>query len=312
LGDTAQLPPVSQSESPALQAEVLKAYGLEVMEITLTQVVRQSEISGILSNATALRVALETGNVQIFPRIQLGNHVFSIRGDELITCIEEMYSRDGLEETIVITRSNKRANIYNNGIRNRILYREEEIAAGDLLLVAKNNYFWGAEQQEVNFIANGDMVEIRRMRRTQELYGFRFCDVTVSMPDYGVELDMKILPDTLHSDAPSLPKEMSDKLFQQILADYADVPEMRDKMKKMKSNPYYNAVQVKYAYALTCHKAQGGQWKNVFLDVGYLAEEQMGVEFYRWMYTAFTRATERIYLVNVPEKLLEKVNSMNT
>jgi exodeoxyribonuclease-5 len=302
LGDTAQLPPVSQSESPALQAGMLSGYGLQVTEITLTQVVRQSEMSGILSNATALRVALETGNVQVFPRLQIGDNVFSIRGDELIACIEEAYYRDGLEETIVITRSNKRASIYNNGIRNRILYREEEISSGDLLLVAKNNYFWGAEQQEIDFIANGDIVEIRRVRKVQELYDFRFCDVTVVMPDYGVELDMKILPDTLHTDAPSLPRETSDKLFQNILADYADIPAMKDKMKKMKSDPYYNAVQVKYAYALTCHKAQGGQWKNVFLDVGYIPEEQLGVDFYRWLYTAFTRAAERIYLVNIPEE----------
>lgn len=302
MGDTAQLPPVSQTESPALNPQVLQGYGLSVCEYTLTEVVRQAEMSGILKNATMLRTALNEDQVHTFPRLITGDNVFSVSGEELIDTIDTAYGRDGMEETIVVTRSNKRANIYNQGIRNRILYREEELTSGDLLLVAKNNYFWGEQQKSIDFIANGDICEVRRIRKIQELYGFRFCEVTAAFPDYDLELDMKILLDTLHTEAPGLPKEMSDKLFQQILEDYADQPTMREKMKKMKTDQYYNAVHVKYAYALTCHKAQGGQWKNVFLDFGYLTEEHMGIDFYRWLYTAFTRATENIYLVNLPEE----------
>ncbi len=306
LGDTAQLPPVSQTESPALDARILSGYGIRVQEILLTQVVRQSEMSEILYNATAIRTALEENRVSDYPRIRIGGNVISITGEELIDAIDTAYNRGGVEDTMIVTRSNKRANIYNNGIRNRILYREEEISAGDMLMVAKNNYFWGAEQKTIDFIANGDMLEVRRVRKTTEMYGFRFCDITAYFPDYDIELDLKILLDTLHAEAPGLPKEMSDKLFMNILEDYADIPVMRDKMKKLKTDPYYNVIQVKYAYAVTCHKAQGGQWKNVFLDIGYITEEHLGVDFYRWLYTAFTRATERIYLVNLPEKLLLK------
>ncbi len=306
LGDTAQLPPVSQTESPALNPDVLKGYGLQLTEITLTQVVRQADMSGILRNATFLRQALDEEKVYEFPKlfVEASSGVINMGGDELIEAINTAYDRDGIEETIVITRSNKRANIYNNGIRNRILYREEEISGGDLLLVAKNNYFWGAEQKEIDFIANGDIMEIKRVRKMQELYDFRFCDVNVVFPDYDIEMDVKILLDTLQTDVPGLPEDMSNKLFQNILEDYADLPTMREKMKKMKTDPFYNVVQVKYAYALTCHKAQGGQWKNVFLDFGYITEEHLGVDFYRWLYTAFTRATERIYLVNLPKEFL--------
>lgn len=307
MGDTAQLPPVSQTESPALNPDVLGGYGLLVSGLILTQVVRQSDMSGILRNATMLRMALDEENVYDFPRLQVGDNVFSISGQDLIEAIDTAYSRDGMEETIVVTRSNKRANIYNEGIRNRILYREEELSSGDLLLVAKNNYFWGEQQKEIDFIANGDIVEVRRIRKMQELYGFRFCDVTAVLPDYDIELDMKVLLDTLHADSPGLPKEQSDRLFQSILEDYADLTTIREKMKRLKTDHYYNAVQVKYAYALTCHKAQGGQWKNVFLDFGYITEEHLGVDFYRWLYTAFTRATERIYLVNLPEDFLSEV-----
>ena len=303
MGDTAQLPPVMQTESPALDKEVLRGYGLQVTEVTLTQVVRQTEMSGILQNATSLRTALENEEVYDFPILNPVDNVRLISGDELIDAIDTAYSRNGMEETIIITRSNKRANIYNNGIRNRILYRDEELSSGDLLLVAKNNYFWGQALKEIDFIANGDIMEVKRVRKEQELYGFRFCDITAYFPDYDLELDMKVLLDTLHADTPALSKEMSDKLFNNVLEDYADVPTMREKMKKMKVDPYYNVVQVKYAYALTCHKAQGGQWKNVFLDFGYLTEEHLGIDFYRWLYTAFTRATEQIYLVNMPPEM---------
>lgn len=306
MGDEAQLPPVMLTESPALNRTVLEGYNLKVSSISLTQVVRQSDHSGILSNATALREALRTGMVDIFPKLRLkGFDDFRrISGDELIEEITSAYSRDGIEETIIVTRSNKRANIYNNGIRNRILYREEELSNGDRLLVAKNNYYWTAGHKEMDFIANGEIVEVLRVRKTMELYGFRFADVTVRFQDYDLDMDMKILLDTLQTEAPALPKELNDKLFYTILEDYADILTKAAKMKKMKADPYYNVVQVKYAYAVTCHKAQGGQWKNVFIDIGYITEEMLGEDFYRWLYTAITRATDRLFFVNLPEKFI--------
>jgi len=308
LGDSAQLPPVSQPESPALDLPVLQGYGLEVHSMTLTEVVRQAKTSGILTNATLLRKRMETGRTNDFPKLnaQAGTDVQIVNGADLLETIDDAYRRDGLEETIVITRSNKQANGFNNAIRNRILYREEELTTGDMLMVVKNNYHWAKDEESMDFIANGDLMEIRRVRRLQELYGFRFCDVTARFPDYNVEMDLKILLETLHTDAPALPKELSDKLFYAILEDYADIPNMRDKMKQMKINPFYNVVQVKYAYAVTCHKAQGGQWKNVFLDLSYIPKEYLGLDFYRWLYTAFTRATERVFLINPVEGLVGK------
>lgn len=307
MGDVAQLPPVMQTESPALNPEILRGYNLEVQEITLTQVVRQSGDSGILFNATRLRDALRNNEVEIFPKLRLKGFTDfrKINGDELIEEIASSYSRDGLEDTMIITRSNKRATIYNNGIRNRILYREEELSSGDRLMVAKNNYYWTSGCKEMDFIANGEIVQVLRVRRTTELYGFRFADVTVRFQDYDLEMDIKILLDTLQTDTPALPKEMNDKLFFTILEDYDDVPTKAGKMKKMKADPYYNVVQVKYAYAITCHKAQGGQWMNVFLDIGYMTEEMLGEDFYRWLYTAITRATHRLYLVNLPNEFVE-------
>jgi exodeoxyribonuclease-5 len=308
LGDSAQLPPVSQVESPALDIEVLKTYSLEVHCMTLTQVVRQAGMSGILSNATLLRKALDENKTDDYPQIRLKNYpdVKKISGDELIETISDAYNRDGLEETIVITRSNKRAGIFNNGVRNRILMREEELTSGDLLMVAKNNYYWAKNEETMDFIANGDLMQVLRVRKTQELYGFHFCDLLVRFPDYEVEMEVKILLETLHTDSPGLPKEMSDRLFYQILADYEDIPGgKREKMKRMKENPYYNVVQVKYAYAVTCHKAQGGQWKNVFLDLSYVPREYLGIDYYRWLYTAFTRASERIFLINPVKEMVE-------
>lgn len=307
IGDSAQLPPVSQPESPALDPDILKGYGMELYRATLTQVVRQAEESGILKNATALRTALDKGLVKAYPKIETRSteDIQVIGGNELIEAIEDAYYRDGQEETIVISRSNKRANVYNNGIRNRILDREEELEGGDILMVAKNNYFWSKEEKAMDFIANGDMMRIRRVRRVEEMYGFRFADVTVLFPDYDLEMDIKILLNTLNVDSPSLPKEANDQLFYTILEDYADIPDRRGKMKKMKEDPYYNAVQVKYGYAVTGHKAQGGQWKTVFLDISFVPEEFLGIDFYRWLYTAITRATDRLYLVNPPQEFLE-------
>jgi len=308
LGDSAQLPPVSQPESPALDVSVLQGYGLHVYSLTLTEVVRQAKSSSILMNATQLRKKLETGRTAVFPKISLNNNpdVQTVSGSDLIEAIQDACQRDGWEETIVITRSNKRANGFNNAIRNQILYCEDELTAGDMLMVVKNNYHWAKQEESMEFIANGDLMKIRRVRRIQELYGFRFCDVTASFPDYETELDLKILLDTLHTDAPALPKELSDQLFNAIMEDYADIPQKREKMKLIRENPFYNVVQVKYAYAVTCHKAQGGQWKNVFLDLSYIPPEQVGVDFYRWLYTAFTRATERLFLINPVKELVAK------
>lgn len=307
LGDEAQLPPVQENFSPALDPELLESYGLQVEQLCLTQVVRQAADSGILFNATRLRDALRNACVEIFPKLRLEGFTdfTQVSGADLIEEISSAYYRDGEEETMVICRSNKRATIYNNGIRNRILYREEELSSGDRLMVAKNNYYWTAHQQEMDFIANGEIIEVVRVRRTIELYGFRFADVLVRFQDYDLELELKILLDTLQTDTPALPQARNDQLFAAVWEDYADIPTKAERMKKMKVDPYYNVLQVKYAYAVTCHKAQGGQWMNVFLDLGYITEEMLGEDFYRWLYTAFTRATQHLYLINLPEVFRE-------
>ena len=238
--------------------------------------------------------------VEDFPDIKM------VPGNELVEAITDSYDRVGMDDTIVVCRSNKRANIYNKGIRNMILYREEELESGDLLMVAKNNYFWSEGCKEIDFIANGDIAVVRRVRKEREMYGFRFADVLLRFPDYDdLELEVTLLLDTLHTETPALPKEMSDRLFCSVLEDYADITTKRERMKKMKADPYYNALQVKYAYAVTCHKAQGGQWKRVFLDQGYMTEDMLSPDYFRWLYTAFTRATETLYLVNWPKEQTE-------
>ncbi len=334
MGDTAQLPPVGEEQSPALYADALRGYGLEVVEVDLTQVVRQEQQSGILWNATRLRQLICEEACYSLPKIRINGFadIKVLPGNELIDELANCYDRDGLDETIVICRSNKRANIYNNGIRAQILWREEELSTGDLLMVAKNNYYWTEKERaaakemisknpidptspispmsqvdrRLDFIANGETVVVRRVRRERELYGFRFCDVTLRFPDYDdLELDTTLLLDTLHTDAPALSREESNRLFETVLEDYADISLKRDRMKKMKQDPHYNALQVKYAYAITCHKAQGGQWKNVFLDQGYMTDEYLTPDYFRWLYTAFTRATGTLYLVNYPEAQVE-------
>lgn len=309
IGDTAQLPPVGEEESPALSASMLEGYGLEVTEHCLTQVVRQEQDSGILYNATSLRQYIAEEEYFSLPRIKADGFpdIRIISGGELIDTINECYDKAGMDETMIICRSNKRANLYNKGIRNTILYREDELNTGDLLMVAKNNYYWGADCKEMDFIANGDIAVVRRVRRTHEMYGFRFADVTLCFPDYNdLELDVKILLDTLHSDAPALTREESNRLFQAVQEDYGDITVKRERMKKIKEDTWYNALQVKYAYAVTCYKAQGGQWQRVFVDQGYMTEEMLTPDYYRWLYTAFTRATEVLYLVNWPEEQTEK------
>ena len=308
IGDTAQLPPVGEEESPALCKDALQGYGLEVFEGQLTEVVRQLSDSGILWNATELRRYIAEEDFFTLPPIKVEGFpdIKVLPGNELIEAIDDAYGQVGMDDTIVVCRSNKRANIYNKGIRNMILYREEELESGDLLMVAKNNYFWAEGSKEVDFIANGDIAVVRRVRREREMYGFRFADVTLRFPDYNdVELETTVLLDTLHVETPALPKELNDKLFYAVLEDYADITIKRERMKKMKSDPYYNALQVKYAYAVTCHKAQGGQWKRVFLDQGYMTEDMLSPDYFRWLYTAFTRATETLYLVNWPKEQTE-------
>lgn len=300
-GDMAQLPPVGEEQSPALQADNLRGYGLEVSVADLTQVVRQEQASGILWNATRLRRALEAGEVFTLPRLRVEgfDDIRLVPGNELIDALEECYARDGMDETIVICRSNKRANIYNEGIRQRILWREEELEAGDILMVAKNNYYWTEKDKRTDFIANGEMAIVRRVRRTRQLYGFRFADVTLRFPDNDDrEQEVCLLLDTLRGDAPALTREEADRLFHAVLEDYADVPTKSERIKRLKSDPYYNALQAKYAYAVTCHKAQGGQWRNVFLDQAYMPDEYLTPDFFRWLYTAFTRATGTLWLVN--------------
>ena len=305
MGDTAQLPPVSEQESPALNINNLHTYSPHIREIHLTEVVRQEKESGILFNATHIRESLRKSRCTLFPLIHLNrfDDMEKVDGENFVEKLAAAYSRDGIDETILICRSNKRAIQYNNGIRNQILYREEEISSGDRLMIVKNNYFWAEQIKEIDFMANGEMVEVLRVRRLYEMYDFRFCDLSVRLQDYDLELEMRVLLDTLQDESPSLSKEKSDKLFFQVMEDYADIPTKAGKIKKIKADPFYNAVQVKYAYAVTCHKAQGGQWKNVFLDIGYVTREMLGENFYRWLYTAVTRATHRLYLINLPKEL---------
>ncbi len=306
IGDSAQLPPVGEDDSPALQTDVLIGYGLEVREAMLSQIVRQAESSGILYNATSIRNALNKGKTEAYPKLKLKKFadIVRISGEDLIDEISAAYDRDGLENTMIISRSNKRSNIYNQGVRNRILYREEELSAGDMLMITKNNYFWTENTEGIDFLANGEIVEVLRVRGEQELYGFRFRDVLIKSIDYDIELELKILMDTLHSDVAGLTRERSEELFVNVMEDYADISTRAGKMKKLKVDPYYNAVQVKFAYAVTCHKAQGGEWSNVFLDLGYIPEEHLGVNFYRWLYTAITRASAKLYLVNLPDEFV--------
>ncbi|MDR3266708.1 MAG: AAA family ATPase [Tannerella sp.] len=300
LGDTAQLPPVSITESPALNVPYLERYNLHIVEIQLTHVVRQALDSGILINATNIRNALRSGEINMYPNILTENFpdVKKIRGDELIDEISSSYNQTGIDGTMVICRSNKNANIYNNGIRNRILYREDEISSGDRLMVVKNNYFRKNSETDSDFIANGEIIKVLRVRKTEEMYGFRFCNVLVAFEDDDTEMELKIILDTLSSESPALTKEQNNNLFAAVNENYAHIKNKRERMKEIKNDLYFNALQVKYAYAVTCHKAQGGQWSNVFLDVGYVTEEMMGEDFYRWLYTAFTRATQKLFLVN--------------
>ncbi|MBQ6080429.1 MAG: AAA family ATPase [Muribaculaceae bacterium] len=300
MGDNAQLPPVGQAVSPALDNEVLQSMGLTTYGVFLQQIARQAEESGILHNATLMRQAMEDGTLGR-PRFELEGmeDITTVSSEFLLETISDCYDRDGSGETIIITRSNKRATQFNMGIRNSILYREDLLVNGDMLLVAKNNYYWAKDYDELDFIANGDVCVVKRVwGDIERQYGLRFANVTVEFPDHdGLEMDCKIVVDCLLSDTPALDREQSERLFNEVWEELTG--DKRERYKALKEHPYFNALQVKYAYAMTCHKAQGGQWRNVFIDMGGIMPDAMqSMEFYRWLYTALTRARERIYLIN--------------
>ncbi|MEI6455790.1 MAG: AAA family ATPase [bacterium] len=306
IGDAAQLPPVGMDESPALDSKFLSTtYHLSIDTFELTEVVRQTRESGILVNATRIRNQIGMGEIK-FPLFSISSFpdIRRLTGHDLGEELNEAYSGSGKDNNVIICRSNKRANIFNREIRRRILFFEEEISTGDYLMVVKNNYFWLPVDSSAGFIANGDIVEIKRIRRTDELFGFRFADVTIRFLDYPEEkeLDVRIILDTLMSESPALPQQENNRLFQAVMESYNDTPNRRERIEKVKLDPYFNALQVKFAYALTCHKTQGGQWETVFLDQGYLTDNMLNKDYLRWLYTAVTRATKRLFLVNFEER----------
>ena len=342
IGDKAQLPPVGEEESPALHAAMLEGYGLKVYECDLNEVLRQSEESGILYNATMIRQMITHDDITQLPKIRFAGYsdIKPMPGAELIEALADSYHHVGLDDTIVVTRSNKRANIFNQGIRNMVLDREEELSQGDILMIVKNNYYWMEEERkkikekEIEerrvksegtepgtathkvqsskfkvqsndipaFLANGDRAKVLKVRRRIDLYGFRFATLLLQFPDYGnYELEATVLLDTLTSEAPALTHEQQEQLFHQIEEDYQDIPLKADRMKAIRQDQFFNALQVKFAYAVTCHKAQGGQWAHVYVDQGYMTDDMLNPDYIHWLYTAFTRATEMLYLVNWPE-----------
>lgn len=308
IGDKAQLPPVGAEESPALMAAVLRQYGLHVHECDLNEVLRQSQDSGILYNATVVRQMITHDEMTQLPLIRFRGFadIVKVPGDELIEQMNSSYSEVGIDETMVVTRSNKRANIYNQGIRNTILGREEELTTGDMLMIVKNNYYWGQGDQTISFIANGDRARIVMVRNNRQLYGFHFADVWLQLPDYdNYELQATVICDSLTSESPSLTREQGEQLFNAVMEDYADIPLKQDRLKRMKEDRHYNALQVKYAYAVTCHKAQGGQWAHVYVDQGYMTDDMLTPDYIHWLYTAFTRASEKLFLVNWPKTQTE-------
>jgi len=303
FGDIAQLPPVGLDISPALNKEVLENYDLEVISIGLNEVMRQAFQSGILSNATTIRDNIANNNFKIKFNISSYNDIEKITGSELLENLENSINKYGIEEVVIICRSNKRANEYNKGFRSRILYREGEISTGDLLMVVKNNYFWLEDNDQIDFIANGDIIEIIKIHGFEELYGFRFADVTIKLIDYqNIELRVKLILDSLMIDAASIPSERNKELFFAIAEDYSDLKTKKKIYKQVREDKYFNALQVKFAYAITCHKSQGGQWKAVYIDQGYLTDDMINKEYLRWLYTAVTRSTEKLYLINFSNK----------
>ena len=299
IGDTAQLPPIGSPNSPALDANYIETNFFKTPAyVTLHTVIRQAEDSGILSNATTIRQMLDSETISL-PKLKTFPDVESIDGSMLLEALESSHDKVGIQDTIVITRSNKMANRYNDGIRRMILWKDSTICKGDYIMVVKNNYYWTEKEKDLSFIANGDIAEIVSIDKYEDLYGFNFADVTLKFPDYqDMELSVKIILDTLSSESASLTYEQSNKLYTEVCADYAEIKNKKTLYEKIKKDPYYNALQIKFAYAITCHKAQGGQWKHVYIDHGFFTDEMVDKEFVRWLYTAFTRATEKVFLVN--------------
>jgi exodeoxyribonuclease V len=300
VGDTAQLPPVGSTLSPALDPSSLSEYGFGVVTCELRQVVRQSETSGVLMNATRIRLQVAEGDLA-HPSIDCisYNDTLRITGEELIDEISTAYGTCGIEGTIIVVNSNKQANRYNQGIRNRIFFREEEISTGDMVMVVKNNYSIIEENEEgAGFIANGDIAEVRKIKKYEERYGFHFADMVLKFPDYNLEIETKVIMDVLHLDTPALPSDKNKELYQNILADYLNIRTRRKQFEAVRKDPYFNALQIKFAYAVTCHKAQGGQWERVFIDQGMFNRNEISIDYLRWFYTALTRSTDKVYLVN--------------
>lgn len=315
VGDTAQLPPVGLSLSSALDVEYLKSsYAITIDTIELKDVMRQNIDSGILSNATLLR-DLISQKIVLAPQFVLGHFkdVVRLSGTELEDSLNSAYSKYGVEGTVVICRSNKRANQFNQQIRARIRWQESELSTGDYMMVVKNNYHWLPDESKAGFIANGDIIELLKVGTVKEQYGFRFADARIRMVDYPDEqpLEVKLLLDTIAAEAPALTSEQNKKLYEGVLADYSDITDRRKRLVQIKKDPFFNALQVKFAYAITCHKAQGGQWETVFVDQGYLTKEMVNTEFLRWLYTAVTRATQKLYLVNFNKEFFVEESNKN-
>lgn len=302
LGDEGQLPPVGSEHSPALSLDYLKNNytSINVTLFSLTKVLRQADESGILYNATALRSLgdedsphFKTENFQDFVHLP---------GDEFQNYLENSYSYCGVEETIIITRSNKRANAYNNEIRARILYYEEALCSGDCLMVVKNNYYWVDEESKMGFVANGESLKVIRVKKIEELYGFEFATIIIKFVDYDElpEMEVLVFMESLQVEGPSISRARLKELFFAVEQDYLHEKNKNKRYELILKNPYFNALQVKYAYAITCHKSQGGQWEHVYIDQGYIPPESINSEYHRWLYTAITRASEQLYLVNFP------------
>ena len=312
IGDTAQLPPVGSNRSPALDCEYLKAeFPITIATYELTEVKRQALESGILYNATDVRQLLGQNlyeySLPIF-HLKGFDDIQKIEPETFEEMLHNVFANTSDNEAVIVCKSNKRANLFNQAIRGRILNIEGEISTGDKLMVVKNNYYWTEGNPDINFIANGDMAEIRKIKHFDEMYGFRFADVELSFTDYpdAPNVEVKILLDTLNSNSPSLTEEENKRLFSAIEEDYMDIPNRRERYKEMKKNPWFNALQVKFAYALTCHKTQGGQWNSVFIDSSLNQKETLDVEDLRWLYTALTRAQERVCFVNFKEEFFEE------
>ena len=307
VGDTAQLPPVGSLDSPALNKRYLtENFHLHVTEVELREVVRQEQKSGILANATMLRQMINDEVVTLPQFITKGyRDIFRMTGLKLVEGLEYAYRKFGMENCLVVCRSNKSANVYNQQIRSRLLYREEELTGGDQIMVVRNNYFWLPDSEATSFIANGDMAKITRVRNEEERYGFRFSEVQMEFLDYpeAGSITCKVMLDTLQSETPNLSYEQSKKLYEGLMEDYDHITNKKERLLAIKQDPFYNALQIKFAYAVTCHKAQGGQWDAVFVDQGYLTDDMVDMDFLRWLYTGVTRAKRELFLVNFAQNL---------